>query len=195
VKLAPEDWKLIFLSALSRELKPGRLMPNLDNDGFVDLGTSTSKLSVPEMSQLIELILAWGAQHGVVFSEQKQISDSSDAAQYGVDRGARTDTPVAEHCPQRSDAATGVPLSQLVPNWREIAIEMLAGHRDTPSSLAHRYADMLKAIGETNEQEAWWIDRLWRLVARRNKGKLRAGEFDREIEKLKAMPLALEDAA
>jgi hypothetical protein len=66
VKLVPDDWKKLFLDALKREL---RTVPNLDLTGFVNLGSSSSDLSKEEMSELIELVAAWGAQHGVVFQD------------------------------------------------------------------------------------------------------------------------------
>lgn len=65
-KLRPEDWKLIMLDALKREL---HVVPNVDGTGVVSLGRSSSDLSKQEMSELIELILAFGAQHGVDFGE------------------------------------------------------------------------------------------------------------------------------
>lgn len=65
-KLRPDDFKLIFLDALKREL---RVVPNLDGNGFVNLGRSSSDLTKQEMSDLIELIHAWGAEHGVVFHD------------------------------------------------------------------------------------------------------------------------------
>ena len=66
VKLRPDDWKLIFLDALTREL---RTVPNLDGTGFVNLGRSSSDLSKTEMTDLIEVIFKFGAQHGVVFAD------------------------------------------------------------------------------------------------------------------------------
>ena len=66
VKLPPDDWKLIFLDALKREV---RVVPALDGRGFVNLGRSSSDLSKEEMSDLMELIAAFGTQHGVVFSD------------------------------------------------------------------------------------------------------------------------------
>lgn len=62
--LSVDDWKLIFMEALHREM---RIVPNLDNTGFVQLGRSSSELSVAEMGELMELISAFGANHGVVF--------------------------------------------------------------------------------------------------------------------------------
>lgn len=72
VKIRPDDWKLIFLDGLKREL---RMVPNLDGTGFVNLGRSSSDLSKQEMTDLIELIFAFGAQHGVKFHD-----DRSEAA-------------------------------------------------------------------------------------------------------------------
>lgn len=65
-RLAPEEWKAVFLHALGREL---RFMPALDGQGFVPLGMSSSKLTKPEMSNLIELLFAWGASNEVVWSD------------------------------------------------------------------------------------------------------------------------------
>jgi hypothetical protein len=65
-KLSTNDWKAIFIAALRKEL---RVVPNLDNTGFVSLGHSSSDLSKEEMSDLISLIEAWGTEHGVVFHD------------------------------------------------------------------------------------------------------------------------------
>ncbi len=69
LKLTPDDWKLIFLDALKREV---RMVPNIDGNGFVNLGRSSSDLSKGEMSDLLELIYAFGARHGVVFHDQRE---------------------------------------------------------------------------------------------------------------------------
>ena len=71
VKLKADDWKLIFLDALKREL---RIVPNLDGTGFVNLGRSSSDLSKEEMSDLLELITAWGVEHGVQFNDPAGIA-------------------------------------------------------------------------------------------------------------------------
>jgi hypothetical protein len=68
IKLTPDDWRLIFLDALKRET---RIVPNLDGNGFVNLGRSSSDLSKQEMSDLIEIIREFGARHGVTFIDQR----------------------------------------------------------------------------------------------------------------------------
>ena len=65
-RLSADDWKLVFLSALKQEL---RIVPNLDGTGFVQLGRSSSSLSVGEMADLMDLIAAFGAREGVTFAE------------------------------------------------------------------------------------------------------------------------------
>ena len=64
-KLCPEDWKHILSAGLKREQKVAQ---GIDG-GFVILGQRTSKMTKREMSDLIELILAFGAERGVKFSE------------------------------------------------------------------------------------------------------------------------------
>lgn len=64
--LTTSDWKLIFLDALNRET---RIVPNIDGTGFVNLKQSSSDLSVEEMGDLMTLIEAFGASHGVVFHD------------------------------------------------------------------------------------------------------------------------------
>jgi len=66
LRLTPDDWKLIFLDALRREV---RMVPNIDNNGFVSLGRSSSDLSKEEFRDLIELVAAFGANHGIKFTE------------------------------------------------------------------------------------------------------------------------------
>lgn len=70
-KLAPDDWKLIFLDALKREL---RLAPNIDGNGFVNLGRSSSNLSKGDFADLLELIGMFGANHGVVFRDPTEVA-------------------------------------------------------------------------------------------------------------------------
>ena len=62
-KLAPEDWKCMATAALRKQ----RVVPGLDG-GFVVLGDSTSTMTVGEMSELIEVLYALGAQHDVQWS-------------------------------------------------------------------------------------------------------------------------------
>jgi hypothetical protein len=62
-KLTPEEWKHVFSASLKRQ----DVVPGLDGS-FVVLGLSTSKMTVREMSDLMELIQVFGAQRDVRFS-------------------------------------------------------------------------------------------------------------------------------
>lgn len=77
VKLSADDYKLIFMAALNQEM---RLVPNLEGTGFVNLGRSSSKLSVKEMGELLELILEWGARNDVVFFDGREAEGANNAS-------------------------------------------------------------------------------------------------------------------
>jgi hypothetical protein len=66
-RLSPEDWKHIFSSSL-RKLE---VVPNLDGTGFVALGLSTSRMSKRELSDLMTLIEAFGAEKGVEWADER----------------------------------------------------------------------------------------------------------------------------
>lgn len=66
-KLTPDDYRLIFLDALKREV---RRVPALDGRGWVDLSKSSSDLSVEEFADLLTLIEAWAAQNSIALSRR-----------------------------------------------------------------------------------------------------------------------------
>ena len=68
-KLSPEDWKVVMMAGLNQDM---RIVPNISGNGFVPLGRSSSRLSVAEMKELMDLIEAFGAQHGVAFHDQAE---------------------------------------------------------------------------------------------------------------------------
>lgn len=78
--LSAQDWKLLFLDALRSEQ---RIVPNLDGNGFVSL-TRSSDLSRSEMSDLLELIAAWGAAHGVRFGDDEPPKQEEGEKRFGV---------------------------------------------------------------------------------------------------------------
>ena len=61
-KLTSEEWKDVFSASLKRT----KVVPGLDG-GFVVCGQSTSKMTKAEMSELQELMEAFGAEKGVRF--------------------------------------------------------------------------------------------------------------------------------
>lgn len=66
LKMTTDQWKVFFLDMLNRE---ALLVPNAEGTGYVNLGRSSSDLGKAEMSDLIELLFVFGAQHDVTFSE------------------------------------------------------------------------------------------------------------------------------
>ncbi len=64
-KLTPDDWKDMFTASLRK----ARVTPGIDPGSFVVLGLHTSDLSKQEFSDLLELIAAFGAEHGVQFQD------------------------------------------------------------------------------------------------------------------------------
>jgi hypothetical protein len=68
-RLTPQEWKDVFTAAL----KGQKRVPGL-NGNFVVLGTSTSQMTVAEMGDLMELMSAFGADNGVVFSDPNDFS-------------------------------------------------------------------------------------------------------------------------
>jgi hypothetical protein len=63
-----ELWKCLFMQACEHEVMT---MTGLDGLPFA-VGHSSSKLTVSEMSELIEFIFAWGSENGVTFSEKPE---------------------------------------------------------------------------------------------------------------------------
>jgi hypothetical protein len=64
-KLSADDWKDIFTASLRR----ARVVPGIDAGTFVPLGMRTSDFTKEEFGDLLELIYAFGAEHGVVFHD------------------------------------------------------------------------------------------------------------------------------
>jgi hypothetical protein len=63
VKMSAVLWKAVFLQALGAELV---MLPTLEGGGLFPFGHRSSKLTKDEMSNLIELMLAWAATEELV---------------------------------------------------------------------------------------------------------------------------------
>lgn len=68
-KLTPEDWKDVFTASLENL----QVVPNLEGTGFVALGGKTSKMTKKRMSELIELIFAFGADNNVMWEDPEDV--------------------------------------------------------------------------------------------------------------------------
>lgn len=68
--LDADDWKDIFTAALR---KHQHIAQGIEG-GFVMIGARTSKMRVGEMIELIELIGAFGAEHGVSWGDEQRMA-------------------------------------------------------------------------------------------------------------------------
>jgi hypothetical protein len=71
-KLSQEEWKHVFTASLAKQ----DVVPGIDG-GFVVLGKSTSKMTKPEMSELQQLIEAFGAQQNVRFTAPEYVDQET----------------------------------------------------------------------------------------------------------------------
>ncbi|MCG1042520.1 recombination protein NinB [Mycetohabitans sp. B8] len=62
-RLTAEEWKDVFTAGLKKQ----KVVPGIDG-GFVVIGARTRAMTVREMSDVIELIYAFGVEHGVKWS-------------------------------------------------------------------------------------------------------------------------------
>jgi hypothetical protein len=66
IRLSKDEYK----DLLTAGLRKTKTVPNIEGNGFVILGQSTSKMSKREFSELMELCLAFAAEKGVVWSDK-----------------------------------------------------------------------------------------------------------------------------
>ncbi|MFI7843934.1 recombination protein NinB, partial [Acinetobacter baumannii] len=72
-KLKVEDWKNMFTASLRK----ASVVPGIDPGTVVPLGIHTSTMTIDEMSNMIELIYAFGAENNVTFKEPKPDNTNS----------------------------------------------------------------------------------------------------------------------
>jgi hypothetical protein len=75
VAMTPELYKCVLMNALGSEMV---MMPNLDGDGYFPLGHRSSALTKGEMTDLIELGLAFAAREALTI---RHFDEFSPAAQ------------------------------------------------------------------------------------------------------------------
>lgn len=66
-----ESWKRLLVDAYAAEIgiSRGRVIPNLNGDGVIQLGIQTRKFSKEEATGFVEWLIAWCAQNGVTIHE------------------------------------------------------------------------------------------------------------------------------
>ena len=68
--LSREEWKDFFSAIILKQ----KVVPNMEGTGFIAVGGRTSKMSKKMFSEMIELIYAFGSEHGVVWSDTDRYS-------------------------------------------------------------------------------------------------------------------------
>jgi hypothetical protein len=66
-RLSKKDWKWIFTAAIRKQ----RMVPGIEG-GMVYLGEPTSGMSKQEMADMLYLIMSFGSDHYVVWSDQPE---------------------------------------------------------------------------------------------------------------------------
>lgn len=98
-RFSAEDLKLRFLNALGAEM---RFLPELEGAGVFPVGLRSSTLTVEQFSALIELLFAFGAKHGVVWTKDDEPAQGTSASGRDGNRlGAKPAGPVG----QQADAS------------------------------------------------------------------------------------------
>lgn len=71
--LSKEDWKVIISAGLKRHQ---RIAKGIEG-GFVMLGESTSRMKMADFAAMIELLFAFGALHGIAWTDPTAPSDET----------------------------------------------------------------------------------------------------------------------
>jgi hypothetical protein len=67
-----EDWKRLLVDQFIKDMNglgASKIIPSLDGTGIVQLGFQTRKFTKEQASEFVEFLHAWGAQHGITYSE------------------------------------------------------------------------------------------------------------------------------
>jgi hypothetical protein len=66
-KWSAEDWKRLLVDQFLRETEniQGKIVPNLDGTGIVQLGLQTRKFTKEQASEFVEWLYAWSAENGI----------------------------------------------------------------------------------------------------------------------------------
>ena len=70
-KWGAEDWKRLLIDKFARDTNRthGKVIPNLDSSGVVEVGILSRKFSKADGSEFIEWLHAWAADNGVELSQ------------------------------------------------------------------------------------------------------------------------------
>jgi hypothetical protein len=71
-KWEEEDWKRLLLDKFARETgrTGGRIIPNLDGSGVVEVGVQSRKFGKKDANEFIEFLYAWASENGCYLTEK-----------------------------------------------------------------------------------------------------------------------------
>jgi hypothetical protein len=66
-----ESWKRLLVDQFLKDngQKTGKVIPNLAGDGIVQLGMQTRDFTKEQASEFVEWLFAWGAEHGITYTQ------------------------------------------------------------------------------------------------------------------------------
>jgi NinB protein len=162
-KLKVEDWKNMFTASLRK----ASVVPGIDPGTVVPLGIHTSTMTIDEVSNMIELIYAFGAENNVTFKEPKPDNTNSD------DTPPAPSSDNAGMTPANEAGADGSPASDA------------PASTDAERDILIRFAAEMLPMAATAPTEAWKeVEKGW---SEGEMKKLSAGG----LEKAKAISMSL----
>ena len=77
-----EDWKRLLLDKFARETgrTHGKVIPNLDKTGVVEVGILSRKFNKVDGAEFIEWLYAWGIENGITYKDGATERDERLAA-------------------------------------------------------------------------------------------------------------------
>jgi hypothetical protein len=155
-----EDWKDMFTASL----RHARVVPGIDKGTYVPLGMHTSTLTIEEMSNLIELIYAFGADpdHPVIFKDPKQHDSGEPLLSPDTADGSPSSAP--------ADSVSPGAVSQPIEDWLPTVARMLwsathaVGDTDANLDLLNNQRIACNAMpGEPSQEERNKAGSIYRL--------------------------------
>ena len=65
-----ESWKRLLLNKFAKDTNrpQGKIIPNLDGNGVVEVNIQSRKFTTADASEFVEWLYAWGSDNGVIFN-------------------------------------------------------------------------------------------------------------------------------
>lgn len=159
MKLPADDWKDIFTAALRKH----RFVPGLDENTVVPLGMRTSDMTKQEFSDLLELINAFAAEHGVEFQDHQSSDnpspsdDGSDGAKSPGQTVAANLSPDDESGKEEGDNTGQVTTEQAAPSSTYSRADCVKAFMRTATDVALTVPERRELLAQMKD---WWKESL-----------------------------------